>query len=65
MIGETLRKSVTLVNRGALGTKVEFYKISGDVAIVFLPSVSAYPVPMTSLEVITCNIISPGFKLIL
>ncbi|KAK2188128.1 hypothetical protein NP493_143g01026 [Ridgeia piscesae] len=29
VIGETLHKSVTLVNRGALGTKVEFYKISG------------------------------------
>ena len=49
MIGETLRKSVTLVNRGALGTKVEFYKISGDVAFVLLALVLTYPVPLTVL----------------
>ena len=30
MIGETLKRTFTLTNKGALGTKFEFFKVTGQ-----------------------------------
>ena len=30
VIGETIRRSFTLSNRGALGTKFDFFKVTGE-----------------------------------